>query len=364
MYIVITQCFASKVGGIESLMTNLALAIAKTNEVKVFADQHFYVQDAIFDSDNESIIKIFRYGGIKYFRRRKKARDIKLYIENKDIKGVIADTWKSLELCIKEIKNKNIPVICLAHGNELLYNEKYRKDRITNTLSKVDKIVANSKFTSKLIEKLGLNKNNICVINPGAKDLRSLKIKNNYEFQGDPILLTLARLDKRKGHQEVLYSLDKLKSDFPNVKYIVAGEGPEKKELIKLVNKLSLQNHVYFVGNINDFQKKEIFEISTLMVMPTLDESLKQSIEGFGISYIEAAMFGIPSVATDTGGVSDAIIDEETGILLNSNKNLHVCLKKLLSNKPKLNILGQKAKERALGEFTWDNVIKKYLNIF
>ena len=103
---------------------------------------------------------------------------------------------------------------------------------------------------------------------------------------------------------------------------------------------------------------------STLMIMPTIDESSNRSIEGFGVVYIEAAMLGLCSVATNVGGVSDAIINEETGILLNSNKDLHVCLKKLLSNKSKLNILGLQAKERALGKFTWDNVTKKYLNIF
>ena len=106
MYIFITQCFASRVGGIESLMTNFAINLAKSKKVLVFADQHFFIQDKIFDLKNQQILKIFRYGGIKFFRKHKKAKDIKLLIQNNNVDGIIADTWKSLELCIKDINEK------------------------------------------------------------------------------------------------------------------------------------------------------------------------------------------------------------------------------------------------------------------
>ena len=83
MYLIITQCFASRVGGIENLVTNLALNLSIKNEVVVFADSHLYIQDEIFDSSKKNLLKIFRYGGIKFLRRRKKAHDIKLFLQNK-----------------------------------------------------------------------------------------------------------------------------------------------------------------------------------------------------------------------------------------------------------------------------------------
>ena len=364
MYIFTTQCFASRVGGIESVMTNLALTLARKNEIIVFADQHLYIQDELFDLENKKFLKIFRYSGIKFFRRYRKAKDIKLFIQNKKIDGIIADTWKSLELCIKEINNKKIPVICLAHGNELIYEKESRKKRIHKTLNEVKSVVANSKFTKQLVIRLGIKEKNIHVINPGANDLRSQKIINSYNFSGSPILLTLARLEKRKGHKKVLFSLVKLINDFPHIQYIIAGEGPEKSNLLSLTKKLKIQNHVHFLGNINNQQKKEIFDLTSLMIMPTSDETADRSIEGFGIAYIEAGMFGICSVATNVGGVNEAIIHNETGIFLNLKEDLYSCLKNLLFDKQKLISLGVKAQERALKDFNWDVVAKKYIDAF
>ena len=95
MYIFITQCFASRLGGIESMMTNLALSLAIKKRVKVFADQNSVIQDEVFDLEHEKFLRIFRYGGIKFFRRRKKARDIKLFIESNKIEGIIC-IWNTL----------------------------------------------------------------------------------------------------------------------------------------------------------------------------------------------------------------------------------------------------------------------------
>ena len=68
----LTQCFPSRIGGIESLVSNLALSIGKNNKVAVFADQQHIFYDAIYDMKYQNTILVKRYRGIKYFRRRKK----------------------------------------------------------------------------------------------------------------------------------------------------------------------------------------------------------------------------------------------------------------------------------------------------
>ena len=122
MYLVLTQCFPSRMGGIESLVSNLALTIGKKNKIIVLADQHNIPQDAIYDDEHKDTINIRRFGGIRFFRHRKKIKELKFFIHSQKIQYVIADTWKSLELCIDDLNNNNIPVMCLAHGNELFSN--------------------------------------------------------------------------------------------------------------------------------------------------------------------------------------------------------------------------------------------------
>ena len=363
MYIILTQCFPSRVGGIESLVSNLALNLGKKNKVLVFADRHNIIKDTIYDNKYKDTILIRRFSGIKFFRRRKKIKELKPFVESKQVKLVIADTWKSLELIIDYLNLNRIPVICLAHGNELLSNKESKLRRITNTLEKVTTIIANSNYTTSLIKKIIKDKGQIKFVYPGAEDLRLVQSDKFMQISGKPILITLSRLEKRKGHIKILEALKKLKQKFPKIKYLIAGEGAEKTNLKNIIRKYDLVDNVNFTGLLTDRQKKYLFENTDLMIMPTLDESNNRSIEGFGIAYLEAAFFGIPSIATNIGGTPEAVLKDKTGLIINKDLDFTDVLYNLLSNKKRLSFLGSNAKKRAIEEFTWDHISNKYLSL-
>ena len=361
MYIILTQCFPSRLGGIERLISNLALGLGKKNKVIVFADRHHYFYDSVYDNQHKEQIVIRRTGGLKFFRRKKKIQELKVFIESKQVKLVVADTWKSLELGIDYLNLNKIPTFCLAHGNELLTKKENKIKRIVNTLNKVSTIIANSNFTANLVKNIIKDNNKIKVVYPGANDLRFVKNDNFIKITGNPVLLTLGRLEKRKGHAQVLKALTKLKLKYPNTQYIIAGEGNEKSNLKQLVKKYELQDIVNFVGIVNDNQKRHLYENTSLIIMPTLDDSDNNSIEGFGIAYLEASFFGIPSIASNIGGSPEAVINEKTGIVIKNDHQLYDCIEKLLLDKEKLSKLGENAKKRAISHFKWEHVIKNYL---
>ena len=363
MILILTQSFPSRIGGIESLMLNLSLGLSKKEKIIIFADSHNIFYDAIFDNQYKDIILIRRVGGIKFFRRRKKIREIKPFIESKKVKLVISDTWKSLELGIDYLNKNKIPSLCLAHGNELLSNKEYKKNRIIKTLNKVNLIVANSFFTKDLVKKLIKSDIRLNVIHPGATDIRNIKDVKVPNIEGNPILLTLARLEKRKGHASIIKSIKKLRFEYPNIQYIIAGSGPELSNLKNIVKSENLENSVVFVGLINDYQKKYLFEKTNLMVMPTIDETHNQSIEGFGIAYLEAAFFSIPSIATNLGGTSEAVIDNVTGKIINNIEDLYPSMLRLLNDKKTILELGKNAQKRAIDEFNWKYITEKYLSL-
>ena len=97
--------------------------------------------------------------------------------------------------------------------------------------------------------------------------------------------------------------------------------------------------------------------------MPTLDESKTSSKEGLGIAYLEAAYYGIPSIASNVGGTPEAVIHNETGIIISDISELYNTLKELLANSVKLDELGRNAKLRAENDFTWNTIGNKYLKI-
>ena len=364
MILILTQCFPSRLGGVESLVSNLALGLSETEKVIVFADHHHALNDAIYDKHHKNKISIRRTGGIKFFRRRKKIKEVKLFIETRQVKLVIADSWKSLELGIDYLNSKKIPVICLAHGNELLSTSPYKKKRISKTVSKVSLVVANSLFTEKLIDNLSIQNAEVKFVYPGAVDFRNYNSSEVLNITGSPVLLTLARLEKRKGHIFVLQSIKKLKIQYPNIQYIIAGNGSEKIMLQKFVSSNDLSQNVYFVSNVNDEQKKFLFEKTDLMVMPTLDESDNNSIEGFGIAYLEAAFFGIPSIASNVGGTSEAVLHNITGIIIDHIEDLDDAIMDLLINKEKKIKLGLEAKKRVIKNFKWEIIVKNHLSVY
>jgi len=363
MIVILTQCFPSRTGGIESLISNLALGLSKDNKVIVFADRHHLFLDAIYDIKVKDDFLVRRTSGLKFFRRRRKIKEFKSFILSGKVTCVIAESWKSLELCIDLLNNKKIPTICLAHGNELLQTNSKKIKKIFNTLNQTSAIVANSNYTLSLVKKLALNKPVLKRIYPGTADFQNIKETKINKIQGHPIVLTLARLEKRKGHIFVLHCIEKLKNEFRNLQYIIAGEGPELSYLKKIVENKKLNQNVIFLGKVNDSEKKYIFSKTDLMIMPTIDESKNRSIEGFGISYIEAALFGVPSLASNVGGVSEAVLHNKTGIVLNHIDELEVNVRELLSNQEKRKNLGRAAKNRVLNELKWENITNQYLSL-
>ena len=366
--VISTQCFPPVLGGIEILMQGLANSLYKYKfNMFIFADGKNLSEDEKYD--NFLKYEIIRYRGLKIIRKRRKSIDIEKFINfKKNINLVICDTWKSAENLIKKDSLKKTKIFCLAHGNDILVNKNLlKKKRIKNTLQKTDKIIANSNFTKQKIINLGVNSSKIKVIYPGVDTFKYKYSKKNY-FKSyekfSPILLTISRLDKRKNHKRIIYAVKELINEFNNIIYLIAGDGPEKNKLIKLINKLDLNKNIKILGKVNEQDKHFLFKISNLYVMPTIEEKKSLSIEGFGISYIEAAMYGIPSITSGIGGTKESVVNKKTGIICDPNNisSIKNSIKEVLNNKIKYKRMSKNSKDFSK-KFLFKNVIKNYLKL-
>ena len=148
---------------------------------------------------------------------------------------------------------------------------------------------------------------------------------------------------------------------FPDLKYVSIGDGEERKNLEKLKKELNLENNVELIYNSTEQEKVSLLEQSDVFVMPSV--IFKKSVEGFGISYIEAASYGKPSVGGIYGGESDAIKSGKTGYLCNGNdlNAIYDTLIKILTNE-KYKELGKNALIFSKN-FSWDIIVKKYINL-
>ena len=359
MYIVITRSFPPELGGMQNLMWGLANSLSKYYMIKVFADYHEHHQ--IYDK--KVSFSVERVGGIKLLRKYRKAYLVNEFInKNKNIKGVIADHWKSLEL-IKTNKKK----ICLIHSKEINHEQGSNLNkRVLNVLNNVDHVISNSKYTKDLAINCGVNANKIKVINPGIYPAKEIdkKILNEAENllkNKKPRLITVSRFDKRKNHEKTIMALRNLKQTYPNIIYICIGYGDEEENIKKLVKELNLNDQVIFLKNIPEELKNALVAKSNLFVMPSIVH--KKSVEGFGIAFIEAAQYGVPSIGGKDGGASDAIEHQKSGLICNGNNldEIYSSINDLLNNNKYLEY-GKTARQNS-SNFHWDKIIQKYKKI-
>jgi len=343
--LIYTQCFAPKLGGIESVMTNIATQSSNIgHSVSVLADGSKSKSSSF---DNQQNFEINRFDQIKFFRNKIKSSFANDLLKNKNFDLVFFDSWKSIEHFNNPIQKK----ICLIHGNEIL-NHKI-KERIIKSLKKVDKILFNSNFTKNLFYKQLPELSNLpsMVIFPAfIEKIYDTDDEKKYD------LCTIARLEYRKGHHLVLEALSKLKNEKNLIfTYAILGDGPELSKLKNLVTKNNLLHQVDFISNKNS---SDVYKQSKVHVMPTI--TTQNSIEGFGISNVEAASFGLPSIVSSSGGTPESI--DQNGYVINEN-DINELSNKILLTLENYSELSKKSHIFA-SNFEKNSKIKEYLNCF
>ena len=359
MYLVITRNFPPELGGMQNLMWGLARSLSKLNLIKVFADY----QENHEEFDKSVSFSIERVSGIKLIRKYRKSYMINDYLEqNNKVQCIIADHWKSLEL-IKTNKKK----ICLIHSKEINHPKgSGLNKKVLSVLNNLDHVVANSNYTKNLAIDLGVDEKKIVVINPGIDPV--IEVPKKYLDEAEEILkgkknrlITVSRFDKRKNHEKVIMAVRNLKEIYPDIIYTCIGYGDEEEKLKKLVVELKLEDQVTFLKDIPTDLKNALIVKSNIFVMPSI--IYKKSVEGFGIAYVEAAQYGVPSIGGKDGGASDAIIHEKTGLICDGNKleDIYSSIETLFRENKYLEY-GKEAKNNSTN-FLWDNAIEKYKRI-
>ena len=152
-----------------------------------------------------------------------------------------------------------------------------------------------------------------------------------------------------------------LKSKFPKIKYISVGFGDEEKNLFNLSKELNLEKEVTFLKNIDFKLKIALIASSNLFLMPSRLE--KKSVEGFGISFIEAASYGVGSIGGKHGGASDAISNKQTGLICDGTDlgSIQDSVTNFFTN-DKYITYGKNAKNFSKN-FYWEKTVKEYLKL-
>jgi len=267
--------------------------------------------------------------------------------------------------------------VVAVHGTEMLDNldTPFKRLLFRKIYVKCDFIICISNYTKNLL----INHNfkclnrNIRVVYNGINFIKYSRprneiaisdIKNRYKLYGKKVLISLCRLTNRKGIDNVIRAMQVLKIERSDIVYLICGVGEAEKYLMSLAKELRVEDMVIFVGYIPEISKIDYLDVADIYVM--LSKKIKNDVEGFGISFLEAAARKIPIVGYKFGGVEEAVIDGKTGILLDSLETNAIsdAIDRILNDNCLRKCLVEQGFSRCKEELNWDKLISENIDIF
>jgi len=214
------------------------------------------------------------------------------------------------------------PYVCWTHGEDLASAMTSRElTWLTKCVYRVaSAALANSRNTATMLAALGVPEHKIQIVHPAVDAdrfhprLDGSAIRRRYAGDGDMLLLSVGRLQRRKGHDIAIQAIASLRERLPNLRYVIAGNGEERSRLEKLTVDLGVEDRVSFAGTIADDDLPAFYAACDIFLLPNrVDDG---DIEGFGIVFLEAAASAKPVIGGDSGGVPEAVERDVTGLLV------------------------------------------------
>jgi len=271
----------------------------------------------------------------------------------------ICDSWKS----VAAVPNHSGKLVVLAHGQEYLSPSIKRQNAIRKSLNRADLVVASSAMTAHLVSQISATVP-VEVIYPTYMVTRAgQQPRTDRHLQETTLIVSLCRIEKRKGLLQSAKALLKLYKEGLKFTWKIAGSGPDSAQLEAFIRASEMADACQFLGRISDGEKDALLGSANLFLMPSYQEG--KSLEGFGISYIEAAKYGVPSIAGVVGGAPEAVLNGVTGWCVDGSSSdaIGEALRDALRNQKKIREYGSAARKRYIELFAGETSFAKLLHL-
>jgi len=251
--------------------------------------------------------------------------------------------------------------VCWAHGEDLALADGSREYTWLTKLvyRHADAALANSRNTADMLANLGTPREKIRLVYPAVDPDRfhpgvdGSAIRARYAGRDDIMLLSVGRLQRRKGHDVAILAMASLRHELPRLRYVIAGDGDERPRLEQLVKDEGLGDRVFFAGAISDDELPAHYAACDIFLLPNRIDN--GDVEGFGIVFLEAAASGKPVIAGNSGGVPEAVERDSTGLLVDGACVAEVAeaIRRLAFSEAERQRLGAAGRVRARDRFSW-----------
>lgn len=214
------------------------------------------------------------------------------------------------------------PYDCYVHGEdaETAATSRELGWMVHHVFTGAERLICNSANTARLVAATwAVPCGKIRVLHPGVDASRFVPAPRDAALRwrlgwDGPVILTVGRLQKRKGHDVLIRALPRIRERFPDVLYSIVGDGEEREDLMTLVSQLGLGAHVQFLRDVDEATLLRCHQQCDVFVLP--NRAVGRDIEGFGIVLLEAQACAKPVVAGESGGTAETMRPGETGLVV------------------------------------------------
>lgn len=263
------------------------------------------------------------------------------------------------------------PLVVYCHGEELTTWGQGRKFRTMLWVYRhADANIANSEYTVEEMVRLGVPRASITMIYPGVDTdrfrpgLPCADLKPSIGLHAEQkLILSVGRLVRRKGFDQVIRALPALVKQGIDAHYALIGIGEDWNYLTGLAAELGVTDRLHLLGHVSPEDLPRWYNACDVFVMA--NREINGDTEGFGMVFLEAAACGKPAIAGNAGGTGAAVVDGATGYRVDGTEVMEITksLARVLGNPELSRTLGQAGLDRAIAEFSWDQVAHKTRDI-
>jgi phosphatidylinositol alpha-1,6-mannosyltransferase len=370
--LIATNEFRPAVGGVATYSYEVARALqAFSREVVVVAGRK-HATATEFDQSQPFAVHRMGESASQPYRHMVRLLALAKHIRAFQPTYLWASDWRMGLAVAINASRYSIPFMVSAYGSEILpvQTSNWKRKLALAVFKRADAVLGISRYTTDLLRGLGVPGSKLHLISMGVdpdtyceKPTRVEEINQRFNLAGRKVILSLARLTPRKGQDVVIRALPRVLRNVPNAVYLVAGHGEDEKRLRQLVVDHHLEGKVIFAGCVEEAEKAAYYQACDVYIM--LSRQAGHLVEGFGLTYLEAAACGKPLVGGRHGGTVDVITHGITGLLVDptDHRAAAVALTRLLTDEKLAQELGQNGRRMVETSANWTETARQTIGI-
>lgn len=295
-------------------------------------------------------------------------------VREKNISTVFFGAAAPLALLSKRLRRAGARhIVALTHGHEVWWSKVWPFTLAMKIISRqVNHLTYLGEFTRSAIAQAISNSagQSMVKIAPGIDTNHfspqdATQLRSELGLTNKKVIVSVGRLVHRKGQDVLIEAMPAIIEKVPDAHLLMIGEGPYRGYLETRVKSLGIRERVTFIGRIQYADLPEYICVGDIFVMPSRSRLAGLEVEGLGIVYLEASACGLPVIAGNSGGAPDAVLDGETGLVIDGTRKDDVAAAsiELLIDSERSKAMGVRGREWIIQEWRWDKWATRFAEL-